>query len=382
MSVTQQLEATVPGQRLGEEPKRSRLQAVMQFELTKKKVARKDLMHFSRQLAVFIKAGIPILDALQVIQEEMASKGLQEVLDDIVVQLKGGATFATAAAAHPHAFPPFYLGILQSAEMTGRLDTVLDQLSDYIDRDLEARSKVKSAMTYPLIIMAMSVVVVVILVGFVLPRFEVFFDGLGAELPLPTRMLLGLSSFITGNWYFIVGGLALALAGVLLGLRTAKGKRLRDQLLLKVPVLGDVMHHVVLERFCRILSSMMTAGVPLPEALKVTSEASSNAVYREGIDTAREAMMRGEGLAQPLADTGLFPASARQMFKVGESTGTLDDQLSTAATFFERELDYKIKRLTSLFEPAILVVVGLVVGFVAIALVSAMYGIFNQANTV
>jgi type IV pilus assembly protein PilC len=152
-------------------------------------------------------------------------------------------------------------------------------------------------------------------------------------------------------------------------------------MLLRVPVLGDVMHHVVLERFCRILSSMMTAGVPLPDALRVTSDATSNRVYRSGLDDAREAMLRGEGLATPLADTGLFPASARQMFRVGETTGTLDTQLATAATFFERELDYKIKRFTSLFEPAILLVVGVVVGFVAIALVSAMYGIFNQANT-
>lgn len=380
MSVTQQLEVAVPGQPSGEEPKAKK--SFLQMELTKKKVARKDLMHFSRQLAVFIKAGIPILDALEVIQEEMSSKVLKEVLDDIVGQLKGGATFATAAAEHPHAFPPYYLGILRSAEMTGRLDTVLDQLAGYIDRDLEARSKVKSAMTYPLIIMAMSVVVVVILVGFVLPRFEVFFAGLNAELPLPTRMLLGFSDLVMTYWYGIVG--FLACAGILLvaALRTDRGKRARDRVLLKTPVVGDVLHHVVLERFCRILSSMMTAGVPLPDALSVTSDATSNHVYREGLTEARKRMMRGEGLASPLAETGLFPASARQMFKVGESTGTLDVQLHTAATFFERELDYKIKRFTSMFEPAILIVVGLIVGFVAIALVSAMYGIFNQANTV
>ncbi len=356
--------------------------SVLQFELTKKKVTRKDLMHFSRQLAVFIKAGIPILDALEVIQEEMGSKTLKRVLDDIILQLKAGSTFATAAAAHPDVFPPYYLGILQSAEMTGRLDLVLDQLSGYIDRDLEARAKVKSAMTYPLIIMAMSVVVVVILVGFVLPRFEVFFEGLGAELPLPTRVLLGIAGFVSAQWYFIVGGILAVLLVLMLLLRRDAGRHLRDRLILRAPVLGDVMHHVILERFCRILASMMSAGVPLPDALRVTADATSNHVYRVGLQDAREAMMRGEGLAQPLTDTGLFPASARQMFKVGESTGTLDQQLATAAHFFERELDYKIKRFTSLFEPAILIVVGLVVGFVAIALVSAMYGIFNTSNAI
>ena len=356
--------------------------SILQFELTRKKVPRKELMHFSRQLAVFIKAGIPILDALQAIGEEADNKAFQVVLTAIIADLRGGATFAQAAAAHPHAFPPFYLGILQSAEMTGRLDDVLLQLSTYIERDLDARGKITSALTYPAVIMAMSVVVVVILVGFVLPRFQTFFEGLDAELPLPTRILLGGASILTTYWYVIAALVAMVVVGISLALRTNRGKHVRDRLVLAAPVLGDLMHHVVLERFCRILSSMMSAGVPLPEAMRVTAEASSNRVYQLGLGQAREAMMRGEGLAVPLAATGLFPASARQMFRVGESTGTLDEQLHTAAEYFERELDYKIKRFTSLFEPAILVFVGLVVGFVAIALVSAMYGIFNQVNTV
>lgn len=379
MSVTDQLMAA--GGPAVVAPAKAKKKSILQFELTKKKVPRKDLMHFSRQLAVFIRAGIPILDALSTIEEEVSNKAFKQVLQGIIDDLRGGTTFAQAASRHPEAFPPFYLGILQSAELTGRLDTVLEQLSDYIDRDLEARGKIKSALTYPIIIMAMSVVVVVILVGFVLPRFEVFFEGLNAELPLPTRMLLGFAGVVSTFWYVIVGTLGVLVISLLLVLRTERGKLYRDRVLLRLPVLGDLLHHVVLERFCRILASMMSAGVPLPEAMRVTSEAVSNRVYQAGLQDARDAMMRGEGLATPLAQTGLFPASARQMFRVGENTGTLDDQLATAATYFERELNYKIKRFTDLFEPAILVVVGLVVGFVAIALVSAMYGIFNQVNT-
>jgi type IV pilus assembly protein PilC len=237
-------------------------------------------------------------------------------------------------------------------------------------------------MTYPLVIMVMSVVVVIILVTFVLPRFEVFFKDLHAELPLPTRMLLGLSAFLTTWWFVFAGAFVVFAVVVIVGLQTDAGKAMRDRFLLRLPVIGDLIRHVVLERFCRILSSMMAAGVPLPDALRVTANATSNAVYIKALATARESMLRGEGLATPLAETGLFPASAKQMFRVGEDTGTLDQQLDTAATYFERELDYKIKRFTNLFEPAILVFVGLVVGFVAIALVSAMYGIFNQANTV
>ena len=375
MSVTDQLQAT-GGEFVEAKPKKS----ILQFELTKKKVKRKELMHFSRQLAVFIKAGIPIIDALEAIQEEMGDKFFKGIVNEMVNDLRGGATFADAARVHSSAFPAYYLGILQSAELTGRLDTVLVQLSDYIERDLEARRKVTSALTYPAVIAAMSIVVVVVLVAFVLPKFKTFFDDLDAKLPLPTRMLLATSNFLTDNAVLILITTVVGVVLLVAALRTDRGKNVRDRLLLRVPVLGDLMQHVVLERFCRILSSMLTAGVQLPEAMRVTTDATNNHVYKLGLVEAREAMMRGEGLAGPLAASGLFPPSAKQMFTVGERTGTLDDQLATAATYFERELDYKIKRFTNLFEPAVLIAMGLVVGFVAIALVSAMYGIFRQVK--
>jgi type IV pilus assembly protein PilC len=227
----------------------------------------------------------------------------------------------------------------------------------------------------------MSAVVVVVLVSFVLPKFEKFFSSLDAKLPLPTRMLLNTSHFLTSHGLVIAIVFVLLLVATVVTLRTEKGQAWRDTALLRAPVLGDLLRHAILERFCRILGSMMQAGVPLPEGLVVTSQATSNAVYRKGIATAREAMIRGEGLAGPLIATGLFPPAAKQMFRVGEDTGTLDAQLETAAVYFERELDYKIKQFTALFEPAILLIVGVVVGFVAIALVSAMYGIFGQTNS-
>ncbi|HWH29177.1 MAG TPA: type II secretion system F family protein [Mycobacteriales bacterium] len=379
--MTQQLEAVGDGRPVSPHQDKQPT-SFWRMEIGRRRVPRKDLMHFSRQLAVFIRAGIPILDALSTIREEVTNKTFARVLNAIIDDLRGGATFSAAARRHPEAFPAFYLGILESAELTGRLDEVLDQLSEYIDRDLDARGKVKSALIYPAVILVMSVVVVAVLVGFVLPRFEAFFDSLDVELPLATRMLLGIADFLTSYWWLLGGAALISALLMLLALRTDRGRFLRDRVLLKLPVIGDLMHHVVLERFCRILSSMMSAGVPLPDAMKVTADATSNRVFQTGLSDAREAMLRGEGLATPLSETGLFPGSAKQMFRVGEDTGTLDDQLHTAAVYFERELDYKIKRFTSLFEPAILVVVGLVVGFVAIALVSAMYGIFSESNTV
>lgn len=360
--------------------KQSRLQSLMQLELTPKKVRRKDLMHFSRQMAVFIKAGIPVIEALETISEEVSHKFFKQILQEASINLRGGSTFTGSLEAHAAALPPYYLGILRSAELTGQLDHALDQLAEYIDRDLEARQKIISALTYPAIVALMAVAVVIVLVSFVLPRFKNFFDDLDAKLPLPTRMLLAFTDFTTEYWYLFIALAALILGAVVWVLRSDTGRRLLDRSVLRLPVLGDLVRSAVVERFCRILSSMTSAGVPMPESLAVTSHATSNVVFREGIDSAREAMMRGEGLAAPLAATGLFPSAARQMMRVGEDTGTMDEQLATAAHFYERELDYKIKRFTSLFEPAVIIFVGVVVGFVAVALVSAMYGIFHQVH--
>jgi type IV pilus assembly protein PilC len=354
--------------------------SIWQFEITRKKVPRKDLMHFSRQLGAFLRAGIPVLDALEALLEETTNKLFGKILREMITALQSGETFGEAASAHPEAFPDFYLGILRSAEMTGNLDTVLDQLSEYIERDVEARRKIVSALVYPAMVMGMSVVTVVVLTAFVLPRFETFFTSFNAKLPLATRLLLDVTHFVSTYWYVIVVPVVAVVVVVILGQRTIRGKAVRDSVLLRMPVLGGVIRFAVIERFCRILTSMVDAGVPLPDALLVITEGTDNDVFRRGLLAAREAMLRGEGLAGPLAETGLFPAAARQMFRVGEETGTLDQQLQIAARFFDRELDYKIKRFTALFEPAVIVMMGLIVGFVAIALVSAMYGIYNQVN--
>jgi type IV pilus assembly protein PilC len=353
---------------------------VLQFEITKKRVRRKDLMHFSRQLGVFVKAGIPIMEALEIISEEATDKLLKPALLEMIEQLQAGDTFAAAAAAHPEVFPEFYLGILGSAELTGTLDVVLDQLADYIERDIEARSKVTSALIYPAVVFVMSIATVIILATFVLPRFKTFFESFHATLPLPTRMLLSVSNFFSTWWWALLGIAIVVVAGFIAIKRSEAGKARLDGFLLKMPVLGDLLRSVILERICRILSSMILAGVPLPEALTVTSTAANNAVYRRGLNRVREEMMEGQGLSTPVARSGLFPGAARQMFRVGEETGTLDDQLQLSAAYYDREVDIKLKRFTSLFEPAVIIFMGFVVGFVAIALVSAMYGIYHQVH--
>jgi type IV pilus assembly protein PilC len=357
-----------------------RLQRLLKLEITRKKIPLRELQQFSRQVAVFVRAGIPLTEALEMVRDETANKLFRTVLEDIVSALHNGSTLADAAAAHSTVFPPYYLGILRAAELTGNLDTVLVQLSDYIERDLDARRKIVGALIYPGVIAGMAVIVVGVLVGYVLPRFEKFFSSLDAKLPLQTRILLNISHWCRTFWWLL---LLLVVGLVALGVwlnQSERGRAIRDRVLLKIPVLGDVIRFAVIERFCRTLSAMVAAGVPLANALAVAGEATSNHVYRTGIATAREAMMRGEGLAAPLAETGLFPAAARQMLRVGESTGSLDEQLITTSDYFARELDYKIKKFTGLFEPLVIVAMGVVVAFVAIALISAMYGIFHAVR--
>jgi type IV pilus assembly protein PilC len=353
---------------------------LMKFEITKKKVPRKDLTNFTRQLAVFMRAGIPIMEALEVITEETQNKILKLVLLEMVDSLRAGDTFAAAAAIHPEAFPNFYVGILESAELTGNLDTVLNQLADYIDRDSKARAKVTAALIYPSVVACMSVVTVLVLAVFVMPRFEVFFKSLNAKLPLMTRLLLSSTSFMGKDWYFELAFVIIVVGGFMTMRRTDKGRDLLDSLMLKLPVVGDLTETAIIERVCRVLASMLRAGVDLPRSMAVTAESANNAVYKKALEGVREAMMQGQGLSGPINQTELFPAAARQMFRVGEETGTLDQQLEVAAAYYNRELETKLERATALFEPAIIIFMGVVVGFVAVALISAMYGIYNQVK--
>ena len=213
-----------------------------------------------------------------------------------------------------------------------------------------------------------------------LPKFEDFFADLDAELPLPTRMLLGFTGFLGDWWWAIAGGLAALVVLVHRDHPDQRGKYARDALLLKVPVLGETIQYALVERFCRVLASMVSAGVNLTEALAVTTEALRNRVYVKRLGEVNEQMLEGQGIAGPLARTGLFPGTATQMLRVGEDTGSLDTQLEVTAEYYETELDYKIEKLTALFEPIVIIVMGLIVGFVAVALVSAMYGIFRQVD--
>lgn len=354
---------------------------LLKFELTPKKVKPIELANFSRQMAAFVAAGLPLVDALGIIEEEAASKTLAKVVREVSESLQFGESFSGAMAAHSDAFPSFYMSVLQSAEATGELDIVLRQLSRYVERDMEAKRKIRAALAYPSIVMLMSLVTVGVITVFVLPRFKVFFESFHAKLPLPTRMLLAFTNFLTSYWLYMVVSFVALVVAFIAAVRTHGGRYLRDRFLLSVPILGDVVKFTIVERFCRVLTSMLEAGVPIPESLRLATAGSNNLVYQRSLDVARTEMLEGDGISRPLARTELFPKTVTSMMRVGEETGTLDAQLEAVASYYENELQYKLKKLTTLFEPLSVIIVGVFVGFVAVALISAMYGIFNQVKT-
>ena len=337
-----------------------------QIEITTKKLKPVDLMNFSRQIAAFLRAGIPILDALHALAEEASNPQLKDVLVDISDALRSGDTLSNAMAVHSEIFPSYYIGILRSAELTGNLDSVLAQLASYIERDLEAKRAVKSALTYPAVIMVMAAVTVLVLVAYVLPKFEDFFEDFDAELPFATRMLLSTSRFIEDTWVFLVLGAvvrrprALPVPPQRIGTDVARsnapaparhrrGRALRGH--------RTVLPHSRLDAARRRARSRRAAvGDGGDEQSRLPARARRRRAPKSSA-------VRGCRSRSPT--TGLFPGAAGQMLRVGEESGTLDQQLELAADYYQGELDFRLKRLTALFEPAVIVIMGLIVGFVA-----------------
>jgi type IV pilus assembly protein PilC len=353
---------------------------LLQIEITARRVKTEEVMHLTRQLGAFVQAGMPLTDSVHSLGRESSNATVRRMMFEVEDGLRDGEKLSDCFDRHPRIFPEFYRGILRSAELSGRLDTVLAQLARYLERDLEARRRIKQALIYPSVVAAMSMVTVCVLAGFVLPKFKEFFASLDAKLPLPTRILLGATDFVTAWWWAILIGTGLFILLLVYLLGTTAGRYLRDRFVLMIPVVGGTVRFALVERFCRILSSMVSAGVQLPQALRVATGSLPNKVFRRSLSGVLEAMLQGEGLAKPLAATGLFPPTAAEMLRVGEETGTLDTQLEVTAQYYEGELDYKVKKLIGLFEPVVIIVMGLVVGFVAVALVSAMYGVFRQVQ--
>lgn len=339
-----------------------------------------EILHFSRQMAAFIRSGLSVVDGLDLISRSTANEKFAEALAEMRDQVRGGLPFTDALAEHEGLLPKYYVGVIRAAELSGMLDESLDHIATYMEREIEARSKVKQALAYPSIILGLAAVSVIILTVFVLPKFVVLFEELEADLPFTTRVLINFTDFSQSFW-FLYPMMAGLIALFVIWMRNNPTTRaLIDRTVLRIPLLGEIVLFSTVERVCRILATLWEAGVPIGDAMTAATQSTSNTVFADKLVQVQESVLSGEGLADPIAAADLFPDVAVQMITVGEATGTLADQLRNAADFYARELDYKLKRLTTYFEPAVIIAVSVVVGFVAIALVQAMYGSLSSSR--
>jgi type IV pilus assembly protein PilC len=353
----------------------------LQTEITREKVPLVDVMHFSRQMATFLRSGVPVTEALDTLRQDTKSDKMAAVLGDVLERVGTGSTLADAMGAHDEVFPSYYLSLLRAGELTGRMEEAFDQLHAYIKRDIELSRAIRKALIYPAILLVVALAVSLLIVLFVIPRFAEFFEEFDAELPLPTRILMGIADFVSSPLGLaIMASVGVAVLVFVLWIQSERGRLFWHRVLLRLPGVGTVLTYAATERFCRVLASLLDAGVALPEALPSAVDCTNNLVFKERLDVAMDKVLAGEGFSGPLRATELFPVTATQMIRVGERTGALSEQLEGAATFFKEELDYSVEKLTQWFEPIVIVFIGVVVGFVALAMVSAMYGIYNQVD--
>ena len=344
------------------------------------RVKTSDLILFSRQLATFLRVGVPIVDAIRLLQGASASGAFRAALEDVCDDLDDGESFSEAISHHPAVFNQLYVELMRVAEYSGSLDVVLVQVASYMQRQDTALKKLRSAMIYPAIILTLAVVVCTVLVVFVLPNFVKLFAEFNAQLPLPTRILIGVGVFAQKWRLEILVGLATTIVACLALFSSRPGRTLWDYLVLRLPVIGSIVVFAIIERFMRTLATMLRAGIPINQTFDVAISSAGNTRFKRGLEAVKARMVTGDGFSGPLEATGLFAPMMIRMVKVGEETGTLDQSLEQIADFLSEEMDYKVRNMINLMEPALIVAVGGAVGFVAISVILPMYGLLREVH--
>ena len=341
-------------------------------------IKRVELVLFSRMMATFIRAGIPILDGIEVVREQAVSNLFRQTLDDLSAQLRNGEPLSSSLARHPRVFSRLYVDMIVAAEATGELDAVLDQLARYLERAEATSRRIRQAMLYPGIVLCLAAVVVAILVTVVLPSFVALFADFEAELPLPTQILLAVGAFGGNYGLQTIGAVIVLIFAYMLVRNTTRVRRLRQRVVLHLPVVGGLVKLGMESRFARTLGILLRAGVPIARSFDIATTGTGNETYVRRLRPVRDGLLAGEGITVPLRASGLFGSLLIQMIKVGEETGTLDRYLDQAADFLDDELDYKTKQMVTIIEPMLVLGVALVVGFVALSVVTPMYSILHE----
>jgi len=334
-----------------------------------KKIKDRDIIVFTRQFASMYNAGIPIVQGLDIMSKQTENKALRETISKVKSDVESGTTLADAMKRHPKAFDDLYVNLVAAGEQGGVLDSVLQRLAVYIEKAMKLKKKVKGAMIYPSVVLFIATFVVAIIMVFVIPVFAKVFGEMGVALPIPTRMVIGLSNFLSG-----IGGLIifLSIVGLVIAFRqyrkTQNGRMVTDKLFLRIPVIGDLIRKVAVARFSRTLGTLINSGVPILDGLEICAKSAGNKVVEKVVYEVKRDVASGKTVAEPLGKSDVFPPMVVQMISVGESTGSLDQMLAKVADFYDDEVDNSVQNLTVLLEPALMVFLGVVIGFIVVAL--------------
>ena len=348
----------------------------------RRNVGLKDLSIFCRQFATMINAGVSLVRCLDVLEQQTNSVNLKEIVREIQTEVEGGATLSRSMAQYPRVFSNLAIGLVRAGEVGGVLDETLDRLAGFLESDMALRRKIKAAMTYPVLVMFVAVGIVTFLVTFILPKFIALFEELGVEeFPTPTLILMRISNFATSKWWLCVIIIVCLVIGINRLKATKTGRRYFDIIKLKVPVFGSLNHKIAVARFARTLSTLLSSGVPILQAMETVAGTVDNTVIAEAIMLSRTAIREGETIGDPLAQSRMFPPMVVQMITIGEETGQLDSMLAKVADFYEAEVEAALESLTAALEPIMIVVLGFVVGFIVISMFMPLISIIGSLSS-
>jgi type IV pilus assembly protein PilC len=352
--------------------------AAAKKKLGSRKVPSKNLAVFTRQFSVMIDAGLPLVQCLDILGNQEDNKHFAQVILETRTDVEGGASLADAMKRHPKTFDALYSNMIAAGEAGGILDTILKRLAVYIEKSVKLKGQVKSAMIYPIAVVVIAAVVVGVILWKVIPTFAQLFEGLGAQLPLPTRIVIAMSNNLVTYMPVLVVGVIVVSFVFNRYYATERGRRVVDGAMLKLPILGIILRKIAVARFCRTLSTLMSSGVPILDGLDITARTAGNAVIEDAIQVTRTSIERGETISDPLRETGVFPSMVVQMIGVGEATGALDTMLAKIADFYEEEVDTAVAGMLTLLEPVMIAFLGGVVGGIVIAMYMPIFDLISQ----
>jgi len=340
-------------------------------------VKTRDIVVLSRQFATMINAGLPLVQALDILAKQSNNKTLKNVLQDVLYDVESGKTLADALREHPTIFTPLFINMVAAGETGGILDTILLRLATFLEKSDALARKVKGAMIYPIVISVVAALAIAVLLIFVIPTFQEMFASFNQVLPLPTRIVIGLSEFLQSYWYMVLGGMVLSGFLFKRWIATDAGRLQWDRILLRLPILGDLIRKGAVARFTRTLGTLLASGVTILDGLEITARTAGNRVIHDAVMHSRRSIAGGESIAEPLKQSGVFPPMVTQMINVGEETGDMDGMLSKVADFYDEEVDVAVESLLKAMEPAMIVILGGIVGGMIVAMYLPIFGMIN-----